>query len=145
MKKAMFLLIIFLSACAPSASSIATAIAQTQAAFTPTPVPPTNTPILPTSTITPIPPTAESTIVIRLSAGTSGYPMMLEVLKGEYKEVGGVTLTTGSYVPESEDGLTFPAGLAIEIGKGGVTLKGTKYLEGTKLIVDADGTLIVAK
>lgn len=110
---------------------------------TPIPVTPGVTSIPPTSTITPIPPTAVPTTIIRLSQITNGSnsnPLLLEVIKGKYKITSGTTLTSGSVINANEEMLTFPSGLVIEIGKGGVTLNGINYPEGTKFIIDANGT-----
>jgi hypothetical protein len=109
----------------------------------------TFTPIPPTSTVTSLPPTVTPTTlpstVIRLSQVTNGStakPLLLEVVKGDYKITSGTTLTSGSMINANEKSLTFPPGLVIEIGKGGVTLLGVDCSEGTTYIVNANGTLV---
>jgi hypothetical protein len=69
--------------------------------------------------------------------------MQLEVLAGSYKITSGATLRAGSSIRVSEDWLTFPAGLVIEVGTGGVELKGQEYAEGTRLEVSPGGSLTV--
>jgi hypothetical protein len=87
-------------------------------------------------------------VVIRLSQVEEAWesdpenPMQLEVLEGKYRITSGTELWTGSSIRVSEDWMTFPAGLVIEIGTGGVTLKESDYVEGTRLRVDAEGNLV---
>lgn len=112
---------------------------------TPIPLTPTVTSIPPTSTVTPIPPTAMPAIIIRLSQitnGSNGNPLLLEVIKGNYKITSGTTLTSGSLINTNEKLLTFPSGLVIEIGKGGVSLLGVDCSEGTTYIVNTNGTIV---
>jgi hypothetical protein len=66
----------------------------------------------------------------------------LEVVKGDYQLTSGATLRAGSAVGVSEDWLTFPRGLGIDVTGGEITLKGTTYPAGTKLIVDKQGNLV---
>jgi hypothetical protein len=86
-------------------------------------------------------------VVIRLSQVEEAWesdpedPMQLEVLEGKYRITSGTELWTGSSIRVSEDWMTFPAGLVIEIGTGGVTLKESDYVEGTRLRVDTEGNL----
>lgn len=94
----------------------------------------------PTATI--IPPTPEPTILIQLGPGKFGKSMWLEVLKGDYQIVGGTTLRTGSSIGVDEDWLKFPSGLAIDVVGTSVTLKGTAYPDGSKLLVDSSGSLV---
>jgi len=65
----------------------------------------------------------------------------LKVLAGAYKLATGATAQAGSQLYVFEDTLTFPVGLMIEVGKGGVTLGGVSYPEGTKLFVYESGIL----
>ena len=87
-------------------------------------------------------------VVIQLSrVEVQGEPapgnlMQLEVLAGDYRLTSGTTLMTGSSIRVREDWMTFPAGLVIEIGTGGVTLKESDYAEGTRLRLDAEGNLV---
>jgi hypothetical protein len=67
--------------------------------------------------------------------------MELKVLAGAYKLTTGATAQAGSQIYVFEDALTFPTGLMIDVGKGGVTLGGISYLEGTRLFVYESGTL----
>jgi hypothetical protein len=128
-------LLAILAACSP-----ATAVPTPTAS----PVPPTNTPLPPTATFTPAPPTntPEPAIIIKLSPGKWGQPMMLDVIKGAYQIVGGTTLSVGSSIGVSEDWLKFPVGMVIQIGEKDITLKGVSYPAGTEWIVDASGNLV---
>jgi hypothetical protein len=67
--------------------------------------------------------------------------MELKVLDGNYQVATGATLRAGSQVYVLEDDLTYPAGLMIEVGGGGVTLVGTSYPEGTRLFAYESGEL----
>jgi hypothetical protein len=67
--------------------------------------------------------------------------MELKVLAGSYQITTGMTAQAGSQIYVLEDVLTFPTGLTIDVGEGGVTLGGTSYPEGTRLFVDESGTL----
>ena len=91
---------------------------------------------------TPLPPTTEPIAIIRLGPGLFGRPLHLEVLMGNYVISSGATLWTGSSMDVNEDWLTFPPGLEIEIGDGGITLNGQDYSVGTILFVDAGGNLV---
>jgi len=97
----------------------------------PTPVPPTNTPQTPTMSI------SLSTQVPEWAAGKTE----LKVLAGAYQLTVGTTARAGSLMYVFEDALTFPVGLMIEVGMGGVTLKGVSYPEGTRLFVYESGIL----
>jgi hypothetical protein len=95
-----------------------------------------------TATATSIPAVQEPTIVIRLGPGKYAQPIWLEVLTGEYKLTNGVTLLAGSAIGVYTESLTFPSGMAIEIGDGGLELMGVSYDAGTQLIVDSSGNLV---
>jgi len=97
----------------------------------PTPVPPTNTPQTPTMSI------SLSTQVPEWAAGKTE----LKVLTGAYQLTVGTTAGAGSLMYVFEDALTFPVGLMIDVGMGGVTLKGVSYPEGTRLFVYESGIL----
>ena len=134
------LICFFISSCSSNSAPESNSTAETSIPLTPT-----VTPIPPTSTVTPIPPTAIPTTIIRLSQitnGANGKPLLLEVIKGNYKITSGTTLTSGSMINANEKTLTFPVGLVIEIGKGGVTLMGVSCSEGTTYIVNANGTIV---
>jgi len=110
---------------------------------TATPIPPTDTPISPTATPAPTP--WPITALIKLSKAQwdePGKPLRLQVIEGKYKLVSGAELWAGSDTDVSEDWLTFPEGLAIDIGDDGIRLKGKVYSQGTRLRVDATGQLI---
>jgi hypothetical protein len=137
-----------------------TSISQPTSTFTPVPPTSTFTPALPTSTSTLVPPTATFTsvpptptdttvppteapsVLIRLGPGKFGSNLWLEVISGQYQLVSGTTLLAGSAIGVDESWMTFPTGLAIDIEGGDITLKGTTYPSGTKLIVDTQGNLI---
>lgn len=109
---------------------------------TPTAVPPTNTPIPPPPTPTATPPTP--TTLISLAAEVPDWAagkMELKVVSGAYQVQSGATLRAGSQVYAFEDWLKLPVGLMIDVGKGGITLGGTSYPEGTKLYVFETGRL----
>lgn len=114
-----------------------------QSTIPPVPTTEISTAIPPIPTVTPVPPTKTPSVLIRLGPGKFGKPLWLEVLEGHYKLTSGTTLTGGSAVGVSEDGMTFPPGLTIDVGGGKITLKGTTYPQGTKLLVDSQGTLIL--
>lgn len=87
-------------------------------------------------------PVSEPTLVITLSTiDDPATPLELTVASGDYQLVNGATLREGSVVRVVEDWLTFPPGLAIDVGAGGVTLDGIRYEEGARLLTDADGAL----
>ena len=102
------------------------------------------TPVPPTVTLTSIPPTvtSEPSVIINLGPGRFGKPLWLEVVKGDYKVTSGATLRAGSAIDVFEDWLSFPPGLAINVEGGEITLKGTTYPPGTKLLVGNQGNLI---
>jgi len=112
------------------------------ATFTPVPPTATFTPVPPTLTATPVPPTKAPSVLIRLGPGKYGKPLWLEVVAGQYKLTSGATLLAGSAIGVSEDWMTFPPGLALNVEGGEITLKGTTYPQGTKLLVNAQGNLI---
>jgi hypothetical protein len=126
------------------ACSVFSSVAPT-ASVTPTEVV-TSTVELPASTATAIatsiPAVQEPTIVIRLGPGKYAQPIWLEVLTGEYKLTNGVTLLAGSAIGVYTESLTFPSGMAIEIGDGGLELMGVSYDAGTQLVVDSSGNLV---
>lgn len=69
----------------------------------------------------------------------------LNVVRGTYKLKNGVELRVGGRVYVYESVLAFPEGLMIEVGKGGVTLGGKAYTEGTRLTVEKDGAIVLWK
>jgi hypothetical protein len=83
----------------------------------------------------------EPDTLIQLGQCTKGVPtpVCLTVTKGNYQLVSGATLTTGSYIDIMESEMTFRPGLGIDIGDGPITLKGTIYPSGAKLIVNSHG------
>lgn len=95
-----------------------------------------------TAISTSIPAVQEPTIVIRLGPGKYAQPIWLEVLTGEYELASGDTLLTGSAIGVYTEWLTFPAGMVIEIGDGGLELMDVSYEAGTQLIVDTSGSLV---
>ncbi len=97
---------------------------------------------LPVSTATSIPATEEPSIVIRLGPGKYEQPIWLEVLSGRYQLAGGDILLTGSAVGVYTEALTFPTGMQIEIGEGGLVLMGVSYNAGTLLVVDEAGDVV---
>lgn len=126
----------------------------------PAPVPPTatRTPVPPTATPTPVPPTSTPAPIPATPTSVPTAPSMwialaaevpewaagkieLEVLAGGYRLTTGATARAGSLIYVIEDFMTFPKGLMIDVGEGGVTLGGITYPEGTRLIVDEGGTL----
>lgn len=130
------LLVITTFACrgaAPDEPTLEPALVQKTATELPTTIQPT---------ATEVPPTAEPAILIKLSKSSMVNPIALEVVQGKYKLVNGTELWTGSSISVAEDWMTFPPGLAIDVGEGGVTLMGKQYPDGTKLIVDEQGNLI---
>lgn len=86
---------------------------------------------------------SETPLSIRLSTyipdGAKG-EMELKVLTGKYKLKSGTELWTGSKVLVYGDWMTFPTGLMIHVGKGGVTLRGKSYPEGATLTVGKGGS-----
>lgn len=112
---------------------------------TPLPETATVTVELPTSTavVTSIPAVQEQpTVVIRLGPGKFAEPIWLEVISGDYKLTSGATLLTGSAIGVYTESLTFPKGMGIEIGDGGLVLKGISYDAGTRWVVDEAGNLV---
>lgn len=95
-----------------------------------------------TATATSIPATEEPAIVIRLGPGKFAEPIWLEVISGDYKLTSGDTLLAGSAIGVYTEALTFPTGLVIEIGDGGLVLMGVSYDAGTRLVVDEAGNLV---
>ncbi|MCK5054425.1 MAG: hypothetical protein KAR65_09105 [Anaerolineales bacterium] len=126
-----------------------TACGAAQSSPTPTPVPPiaTNTSVPPTAVPTPVPPTnTPQAPVMSISLSTqvpewAAGKMELKVLTGAYQLTVGTTAGAGSVIYVYEDALKFPEGLMIEVGNGGVTLKGVSYPEGTRLFVYESGVL----
>lgn len=86
-------------------------------------------------------PTKTPSVLVRLGPGKYGKPLWLEVVKGEYKLTSGATFLAGSALGVSKDWMTFPSGLAIDVKGGDITLKGTTYSHGTKLLVNDKGEL----
>jgi hypothetical protein len=111
---------------------------------TPLPIAATVTVELPasTATATSVPATQEPAVVIRLGPGKFAEPIWLEVINGDYKLTSGTTLRAGSAVGVYTESLTFPTGLVIEIGEGGLVLMGVSYDAGARLTVDAAGNLV---
>jgi hypothetical protein len=83
----------------------------------------------------------EPTVVIRLSQGRFGNPLHVVVLEGEYRLSSRDIANAGSSIDVTEDLLTFPKWLGIDIVQD-VTLRGVKYSKGTKLIVNEEGDLV---
>ncbi len=155
----LFLAMLLISGCG-ILSSTPTSLPPPTSTFTPVPPTATFTPVLPTSTLTlvpptvtftsvpptltdtPIPPTEEPSVLIRLGPGKYGSPIWLEVVTGQYQLASGDILLAGSAIGVDESWMTFPAGLTIDVEGGDITLKGTTYPSGTKLIVDTQGNLI---
>lgn len=69
-------------------------------------------------------------------------PIGLNVIAGEYKLKSGTTCCAGSKIFLPEDWMTFPSGLIIEVGEGGVTLRGKYYKEGSLFQVNQEGDLV---
>jgi len=80
-------------------------------------------------------------IYIKLLVDEDGMPTMLNVIEGEYQLRNGMTLWAGSSINYEKDNMTFPKGLLIEVIGGEVELKGVKYADGTRLLVDIEGNL----
>ncbi|MHC1781444.1 MAG: hypothetical protein AB9891_01555 [Anaerolineaceae bacterium] len=91
---------------------------------------------------TPIPSTPEPSTLIQLGPGKFGNPMWVDVLKGDFVLTSGSTLRTGSSIGLAEDWMTFPPGLAIDVVGTTVTLMGTTFPDGSKLLVDSSGNLV---
>jgi hypothetical protein len=86
---------------------------------------------------------SEPDIVIELSRyDDPDTPLHLKVITGDYSLVNGATLKTGSSVRVREEWMTFPQGLAIDVGADGITLQGENYAEGARLLVDESGNLV---
>ena len=66
----------------------------------------------------------------------------LNVISGNYKLVNGTTLKAGSEMFVLEEWMTFQEGLHIDVGKGGIALKGDFYSEGEKLLVNQGGKTV---
>jgi hypothetical protein len=95
-----------------------------------------------TATATSIPATLEPVVVIRLGPGKYEQPIWLEVLSGRYQIASGDILLTGSAIGVYTEALTFPTGMQIEIGEGGLVLMGVSYEAGTLLVVDDAGKIV---
>jgi len=87
-------------------------------------------------------PANAAAVLVRLGPGKFGHPLWLDVVTGNYKLTSGTTLLPGSSVGVSEDDLTFPPGLAVDVQGGTITLQGKSYPAGTKLLVNAQGKLV---
>jgi hypothetical protein len=135
-------LIAALSILALLAGCGAAAVPPTATAIPPTAtaLPPTATPVPPTAT--PLPPTAPPAVLIKLGPGKSDEPIRLVVVRGNYQLASGATLWAGSDIGVYEDWLQFTPGLAIDIGEGGVTIRGQSYPAGTLLLVNPQGDLV---
>lgn len=91
-------------------------------------------------------PTSEPSVLIELrEADDPGTPLQLDVVHGDYSLVNGLTLRAGSSLSVHEDWMTFPAGLAIDVGPGGISLLGEDYPEGKRLVVDEAGNLVAGQ
>ena len=66
----------------------------------------------------------------------------LNVITGKYKLVNGTTLKAGSEMFVLEKWMTFQAGLKMDVGKGGITLKDKFYSDGTKLYINDSGKIV---
>jgi CRISPR/Cas system-associated protein endoribonuclease Cas2 len=89
---------------------------------------------------------AQSPLSIRLSTHAPAKGKIeLNVLSGDYKLKSGTELWIGSKLFVYEDQMTFPTGLLINVGKGGVTLRGKSYPEGATLTVGKDGAFLLMK
>ena len=66
----------------------------------------------------------------------------LNVIAGKYKLINGTTLKAGSEMFVLEKWMTFQTGLLIDVGKGGITLKGKFYGDGTKLSINDSGKIV---
>ncbi len=87
-------------------------------------------------------------VTIELSSDVPDWstnPMMLKVQVGNYKLTSGATLRAGSQLTIQEDWMTFPTGLIINVGKGGINLGGKLYKEGEKLKVGEESELLLLK
>jgi hypothetical protein len=76
--------------------------------------------------------------VLENTHSRSGWKFSLE----NTKLTNGVTLLAGSAIGVYTEWLTFPSGMAIEIGDGGLELMGVSYDAGTQLVVDTSGNLV---
>lgn len=111
---------------------------------TSTPIPATSTPTVPPATPTDAPPVF--TVTISLASEVPDWAagkMMLGVLDGDYRLKSGATARAGSLIYVFEGDMTFPQGMGINVGAGGVSLRGTSYPEGTLLYISAGGELTV--
>ena len=107
---------------------------------------PTQTPAIieatqPANTVTPTP--LPITIRVLMDDNPKNGEINIEVLEGDYQLANGTTLWTGSSIWAEEQYLTFPVGLAIEVGPAGLTLKGVKYSGDTTLFVDRENHLMI--
>lgn len=69
-------------------------------------------------------------------------PIRLRVVSGEYPLTHDATLMAGAETDVEESWMTFPAGLRIEVGEHGVTLKTQQLPEHSRWVVDAKGNLV---
>jgi len=100
------------------------------------------------STVKPTLVQSETPLSIRLCTHVPDWAkgkIELNVLAGKYKLKSGTELWTGSKMFVYEDWMTFPTGLMINVGKGGVTFRGKSYPEGTTLTVRKDGAFLLMK
>jgi ABC-type Fe3+-hydroxamate transport system substrate-binding protein len=117
-----------------SGSTAATATTPPTPTATTSPTPTATTPPTPTATVAFAP-----SITLRLGPGKYGNKIWLEVLDGAYKLSSGDIAQAGSAI--GVETLIFYPNMLIQVAKGGVTLKGKTYPEGTKLVTDASGHL----
>lgn len=106
---------------------------------------PTQTPAIivatqPANTVAPTP--LPVTIRVLMDDNPKNGEINIEVLEGDYQLANGTTLWSGSTMWVEEQYLTFPVGLAIEVGPTGLTLKGVKYSGGTTLFVEREDHLM---
>ncbi len=107
---------------------------------TPTQTPAEIEPTKPSNTATPT--LLPVTIRVLMDDNPKNGEINIEVLEGDYQLANGTTLWSGSKIWAEEQYLTFPVGLAIEVGPAGLTLKGVKYPGGTTLFFDRENHLM---
>jgi hypothetical protein len=90
-------------------------------------------------------PTVEIQVAEEVPEWAEDKDLEVKVMKGSYTLTTGSTIIRGSLTYVYADTLTFPAGLMIVVGKGGATLGGTYYPEGTKLFAYDEGILTEIK
>jgi len=134
------LVVLLLSSCGMQQSQPTPTSTPVPPTATPTPVPPTAVPTPVPLTNTPITPTVSISLSAQVPEWAAG-KMELKVLIGGYQLTSGATARAGSLIYVYEDALTLPMGLMIDVGIGGVTLKGISYTEGTRLFVYESGIL----